>query len=149
MFSSSAKSTSFFPFSPFFLPCFLIRISLIGEELDAFLQRHQPAFDRIIYIGDGSNDFCPILRLRRYVIHPCAHNPFILSLLSVNEQSEKKNILTSGSSSDYPSLSQDLVFCRRHRGLQKRIEREAERGLKAKVLYWAGAWEVEELFQRL
>lgn len=92
MFSSSAKSTSFFPFSPFFLPCFLIRISLIGEELDAFLQRHQPAFDRIIYIGDGSNDFCPILRLRRYVIHPCAHNPFILSLLSVNEQSEKNKI---------------------------------------------------------
>lgn len=35
-----------------------------GEELDAFLARHQPAFDRVIYVGDGSNDFCPILRLR-------------------------------------------------------------------------------------
>ncbi|GJE95496.1 phosphatase phospho-type [Phanerochaete sordida] len=35
-----------------------------GEELDAFLARHQPAFDRVVYIGDGSNDFCPILRLR-------------------------------------------------------------------------------------
>lgn len=38
-----------------------------GEELDAFINKHQPAFDRIIYVGDGSNDFCPILRLRRCV----------------------------------------------------------------------------------
>ncbi|KAK0504762.1 phosphatase phospho-type [Armillaria luteobubalina] len=36
-----------------------------GEELDAFLARHAPAYDQIIYVGDGSNDFCPILRLRR------------------------------------------------------------------------------------
>ncbi|SJK97511.1 uncharacterized protein ARMOST_00763 [Armillaria ostoyae] len=35
-----------------------------GEELDAFLTRHAPAYDQIIYVGDGSNDFCPILRLR-------------------------------------------------------------------------------------
>ncbi|KAL1695493.1 phosphatase phospho-type [Schizophyllum commune] len=35
-----------------------------GEELEAFLERHPPPFDRIVYIGDGSNDFCPILRLR-------------------------------------------------------------------------------------
>ncbi|TRM69401.1 phosphatase phospho-type [Schizophyllum amplum] len=35
-----------------------------GEELIAFLERHQPAFDRVVYIGDGSNDFCPILRMR-------------------------------------------------------------------------------------
>ncbi|KAK0241783.1 phosphatase phospho-type [Armillaria nabsnona] len=35
-----------------------------GEELDAFLARHAPAYDQIIYVGDGSNDFCPILRLR-------------------------------------------------------------------------------------
>jgi len=34
-----------------------------GEELDAFLARHG-TFDRMTYIGDGSNDFCPILRLR-------------------------------------------------------------------------------------
>jgi pyridoxal phosphate phosphatase PHOSPHO2 len=38
-----------------------------GEELDAFLKRNAPAFDRVIYVGDGANDFCPVLRLRRYV----------------------------------------------------------------------------------
>ncbi len=38
---------------------------LTGEELEAFLARHQPAFDRVIYVGDGSNDYCPVLRLRR------------------------------------------------------------------------------------
>ncbi|KAI0768371.1 phosphatase phospho-type [Irpex lacteus] len=48
-----------------------------GEELDAFIARHQPAFDRIIYIGDGSNDFCPILRMRRYV---CA-TQYVASLI--------------------------------------------------------------------
>jgi pyridoxal phosphate phosphatase PHOSPHO2 len=37
----------------------------LGEELAAFLERHKPGYDRIIYVGDGSNDFCPILRLRR------------------------------------------------------------------------------------
>ncbi|GAC92991.1 hypothetical protein PHSY_000551 [Pseudozyma hubeiensis SY62] len=37
-----------------------------GEELDAFLQRNggRDAFDRIIYVGDGGNDFCPVLRLQ-------------------------------------------------------------------------------------
>ncbi|KAG6891980.1 hypothetical protein C0993_005303, partial [Termitomyces sp. T159_Od127] len=34
-----------------------------GEELDAFIKEHGP-FDRVVYTGDGSNDFCPILRLR-------------------------------------------------------------------------------------
>jgi hypothetical protein len=37
-----------------------------GSELDAFLERHGVNYDRIIYVGDGSNDFCPALRLRRY-----------------------------------------------------------------------------------
>ncbi|KAG5353501.1 hypothetical protein C0989_006315 [Termitomyces sp. Mn162] len=41
---------------------------LTGEELDAFIKQHGP-FDRIVYTGDGSNDFCPVLRLRRSV-HP-------------------------------------------------------------------------------
>jgi len=36
-----------------------------GDELSAFLERHLPDYDRVVYIGDGSNDFCPILRLRR------------------------------------------------------------------------------------
>jgi len=35
-----------------------------GEELEAFLARHGKTFDRMVYVGDGSNDFCPILRLR-------------------------------------------------------------------------------------
>ncbi|KAH7108425.1 phosphatase phospho-type [Auriculariales sp. MPI-PUGE-AT-0066] len=35
-----------------------------GEELMNFLARHGHEFDRMLYLGDGSNDFCPILRLR-------------------------------------------------------------------------------------
>ncbi|CAA7261725.1 unnamed protein product [Cyclocybe aegerita] len=74
-----------------------------GEELEAFLARKGDDFDRLVYIGDGSNDFCPILRLRR----------------------------TS-------------------RGLSKRIAHEGEeKGLKAKVQYWGGAWEIEEKFRDL
>jgi len=42
---------------------------VIGEELEAFLARKGEEYDRIAYIGDGSNDFCPILRLRRRVRH--------------------------------------------------------------------------------
>lgn len=37
-----------------------------GEELSAFLKEHGD-YDKVIYIGDGSNDFCPILRLRECV----------------------------------------------------------------------------------
>ncbi|KAI0048259.1 hypothetical protein FA95DRAFT_1539953 [Auriscalpium vulgare] len=85
-----------------------------GDELDAFLQRHKTQFDRVIYVGDGSNDFCPILRLRRRV-----------------------------------QLA-DMVFCRQYRGLQKRIAKEGEEeGLKCQIVYWAGAWEVEEIFSGL
>ncbi|PWN28176.1 hypothetical protein BDZ90DRAFT_231934 [Jaminaea rosea] len=37
-----------------------------GEELEAFLARHGgfEAFDRIMYVGDGGNDYCPLLRMR-------------------------------------------------------------------------------------
>ncbi|GAC71329.1 hypothetical protein PANT_2d00058 [Moesziomyces antarcticus T-34] len=37
-----------------------------GDELEAFLERHggRDAFDRIIYVGDGGNDYCPVKRLR-------------------------------------------------------------------------------------
>ncbi|GBE80684.1 phosphatase phospho-type [Sparassis latifolia] len=87
-----------------------------GEELEAFLARHRPDFDRVIYVGDGSNDFCPILRLR----------------------------------------SQDMVLCRRHRGLHKLITAYEgdetfadDRRVKAEVRYWTGAWEVEEIFGSL
>ncbi|PAV18774.1 hypothetical protein PNOK_0561700 [Pyrrhoderma noxium] len=34
-----------------------------GAELEAFLKDKEP-FDRIFYVGDGSNDYCPIIRLR-------------------------------------------------------------------------------------
>lgn len=46
--------------------------------------------------------------------------------------------------------SEDIVLCRTHRGLQKRIEREGEAaGLKCQAYYWGGAWEVEELFAKV
>ncbi|KDQ57794.1 hypothetical protein JAAARDRAFT_178264 [Jaapia argillacea MUCL 33604] len=81
-----------------------------GEELEAFLQRNSADYDRIIYVGDGSNDFCPVLRLRE----------------------------------------QDMVLCRRYRGLEGRIHRDGNKlGLKCEVKYWAGAWEVEEIFDSL
>jgi len=81
-----------------------------GEELTAYLHRKAVEFDRIAYVGDGTNDFCPILRLR----------------------------------------SQDMVFCRTGRGLQKRIGTEGEQqGLKCSVHLWGGAWEIEEHFNKL
>jgi hypothetical protein len=44
-------------------------------------------------------------------------------------------------------FSQDSVYCRSNRGLQKRIQKEAEKeGLKCQIRYWGGAWEVEEMF---
>ncbi|KAF8210573.1 phosphatase phospho-type [Mycena galopus ATCC 62051] len=76
-----------------------------GEELEAFFARHAPTYDRVVYVGDGSNDFCPALRLR----------------------------------------AQDMLLCRTFGGLHKRIAREG--GLKCEVVYWTGAWEVEEVFK--
>jgi len=35
-----------------------------GDELDAFLGRQVQPYDLMAYVGDGENDFCPILRLR-------------------------------------------------------------------------------------
>jgi hypothetical protein len=47
-------------------------------------------------------------------------------------------------------LSQDMIFCRTGRGLQKRIEKEGEQlGLKCSLHLWGGAWEIEETFDRL
>ncbi|KAJ7680558.1 phosphatase phospho-type [Mycena polygramma] len=76
-----------------------------GDELEAFYERHAPTFDRVVFVGDGSNDFCPARRLR----------------------------------------SQDLLLCRTFGGLHKRIAKEG--GLKCRVIYWTGAWEVEEVFK--
>ena len=48
------------------------------------------------------------------------------------------------------SFSQDMVLCRRYRGLEHRITQEGKReGLACQVRYWAGAWEVEEIFGQL
>jgi hypothetical protein len=38
-----------------------------GKELSAFLKEHEE-YEKVVYIGDGSNDFCPVVRLRESVI---------------------------------------------------------------------------------
>ncbi|KAH9820577.1 phosphatase phospho-type [Melampsora americana] len=35
-----------------------------GEELKKFLDSSEIKFDRIVYVGDGSNDFCPITQFK-------------------------------------------------------------------------------------
>jgi pyridoxal phosphate phosphatase PHOSPHO2 len=46
--------------------------------------------------------------------------------------------------------SQDILFCRRYRGLEKRIMDEGQQeGLTCQVDLWAGAWELEEHFGKL
>jgi len=98
-----------------------------GDELTAFLSRYAE-FDRVIYIGDGDNDFCPVLRLRRLVVFEN-----ILSIAILH----------------FP-CSQDMVLCRKCRGLEKRIMKDGEKeGLRCQVKYWSDAWEVEEIFGKL
>lgn len=81
----------------------------------------------MIYVGDGTNDFCPVLHLRR--LGTSSRDPY-----------EFNKFLGS----------QDKVLCRVHRGLQQRIDDEGEKeGLKCEVQYWAGAWEIEEIFDKL
>lgn len=52
-----------------FFVCVYLSLSntdvLVGEELEAFLNKSGYSFDRVVYVGDGHNDFCPILRLRQ------------------------------------------------------------------------------------
>ncbi|KAF9222740.1 hypothetical protein BS17DRAFT_783314 [Gyrodon lividus] len=87
-----------------------------GKELAEYLDRQREQgvrFDRVIYVGDGSNDFCAVLRM----------------------------------------TSHDIVFCRRFRGLERKIADEVSKGeeqsrLKCNVEYWSGAWEVEEKFKK-
>jgi pyridoxal phosphate phosphatase PHOSPHO2 len=37
-----------------------------GAELDAYLdaQGGRDKFEKIVYVGDGGNDFCPLLRMK-------------------------------------------------------------------------------------
>jgi pyridoxal phosphate phosphatase PHOSPHO2 len=95
-----------------------------GEELSAFLEEHGD-YDQVIYVGDGSNDFCPVVRLREYVILGI----WCIYLIEYR---------------------QDMVLARIRRGLQGRIAKEgASAGLKCKVVYWDDAWEIEEAFGKL
>lgn len=78
-----------------------------GKELDEFMTRHGgwDSYDRVIYVGDGGNDYCPVLRLR----------------------------------------IQDVALVRAYRALQRRIEKEGDKTpVKAKIVFWGGAWEVED-----
>lgn len=38
-----------------------------GDELDAWLKAHggKESWERIVYVGDGGNDFCPLVRMRK------------------------------------------------------------------------------------
>ncbi|WVR07624.1 hypothetical protein IAU60_004666 [Kwoniella sp. DSM 27419] len=38
-----------------------------GDELDAYLAANggKDSYDKIVYVGDGGNDFCPLLRMRK------------------------------------------------------------------------------------
>jgi pyridoxal phosphate phosphatase PHOSPHO2 len=42
------------------------------------------------------------------------------------------------------SCSQDMVLCRRFRGLERQIAAH-QADVKCTVKYWTGAWEVEEI----
>lgn len=59
-------------------PCrMLIILSLFiltGAELEAFMERHGgwAAFDKVVYVGDGSNDLCPVLHLRECALSSLA-----------------------------------------------------------------------------
>ena len=45
---------------------------------------------------------------------------------------------------------QDIVFCRRYRGLYNLIKPYEDEGrLHCQVAYWTGAWEAEELLDQL
>lgn len=113
-----------------------------GEELEAWLAGQdlkKDSFEQIIYVGDGSNDFCPILRLRRYLIF--LYSPCSSALIVCFDPCSYFYIR---------NYSQDTVLARNFGGLKDRIYKESvERGLKCQVRYWTGAWEVEEIFQAL
>jgi pyridoxal phosphate phosphatase PHOSPHO2 len=101
-----------------------------GAELAEFLSRHEQ-FDRVIYVGDGSNDFCPALTLRAWV----------LSIVVSLHLSDLMPGITH---------SQDILLCRSYRGLERRIiSAPEEHQLKCQLKKWGGAWEVEEIFNEL
>lgn len=38
-----------------------------GDELDTWVANHggKDGWERIVYVGDGGNDFCPLIRMRQ------------------------------------------------------------------------------------
>lgn len=78
-----------------------------GNELSIYITNNGgwDAYSKVVYIGDGAHDFCPLLRMRK----------------------------------------EDLFLVRKDMGLHAKVTKDGEeRGLKADVKYWTGAWEVEE-----
>lgn len=103
-------------------------MSILGKELDEFMTRHGgwDAFERVVYVGDGGNDFCPLLRLRACVFWIMPLRPdlpdFTILLL----------------------FSQDVALVRMYRELSRRIVKEGHASeLKCETVPWGGAWEVE------
>lgn len=43
-----------------------------GDELEKWLASNGglEAFEKVVYVGDGGNDFCPLLRMRKWVSAP-------------------------------------------------------------------------------
>ncbi|EOQ99334.1 Inorganic pyrophosphatase 1 [Wallemia ichthyophaga EXF-994] len=80
-----------------------------GEELESYVAAKGgwDAYNQVFYVGDGGNDYCPLLHLR----------------------------------------SQDTALARYPRPLINRIEKEGN--LKCSVVKWVGAWEVEEILDKL
>ena len=54
-------------------PIELISWVFPGKEMDDIIAEGTP-FGRIMYLGDGSGDFCACTRLRRYAGEPSVHN---------------------------------------------------------------------------
>ncbi|KNZ64324.1 uncharacterized protein VP01_1040g3 [Puccinia sorghi] len=92
-----------------------------AAELLAYLERNKSTrtYERIVYVGDGDNDYCPISRVL-----------------------ESMHVFISIS-----IYRGDIALVRSRRELARRIERESCKGnmLCCRVMLWEGAWEVEQI----
>ena len=43
-------------------------LELIKIHFKEYLEREDAKFDFIVYVGDGSNDFCPMLRFSSFIM---------------------------------------------------------------------------------
>ena len=104
------------------------------------MQRHGgwDQFDKVVYIGDGGNDLCPILRLRA-----CVSLSLFPLCLSPHPSPHAHNVLPI-------PRSQDVALVRMYRELSRRIEDTSNvhvSDLKCQIVSWGGAWEVEKYFK--